>query len=381
MHTIRNNGFNVDGDLLFTTNNEIFLKNIKDTKSVVCVQNSGQKKIPSISDFHESNKSGFSNKIGSITNKGATMADIKSIYDEHSEEYRILDRRIRHIQLYQQMEIDSLKGIEVSQMPKRWYDKYVFDYNKETGNYEKHDLFDMSILADRKPYFMIYIYDDLMKKYKKYINKQESSCANQFLKSLEELIDSPTRTKKEHEFLSNYYRHFPVSNHDGTMNRICRYMECQLENIKLDNETFGVFNASHLKSDLEYEPDLFVKMKKKYSEYNESITKKVRELKMNISLSYKDRKREKSNYIKLQNDKFRKDCLDICGDMETLSNVLIDVCYTSNKSKQFAWDICGEQIIENLLNNNDRVIKYIERDKNGAHEYLGQRFSICEMEV
>ena len=41
------------------------------------------------------------------------------------------------------------------------------------------------------------------------------------------------------------------------------------------------------------------------------------------------------------------------ANTEVLSNIVIDLCYTSNKNKTFAWDVAGEQIFNNILKNND----------------------------
>lgn len=392
-HTL--NGADMDGDLLFTTDNEVFLRNVPDSKSIVCVQSSGKKKLVEQWDFHESNKKGFSNKIGSITNKGATMSDLKSLFDKDSKEYKELDARIRYIQLYQQMEIDSLKGIEISEMPKYWYSKndinkhanyeeYEDKYGKKRKryNYTDEELFNLSILANNKPYFMIYIYDHLMKEYREYIEKQETICANRFLKPLNDMLEGKYELSVEElEFINKYYEYFPVSNNNGTMNRICKYVEERLDGIKLDNKKMSGLNVSKLKSNNEYPPELFSDMKRLYQQYNKKVQNKTKELKSESSVSHKERKKEKFSYINGLNDEFRKRGLDICGNMETMCDVLIDVCYTSNTSKNFVWDLCGKQIIENLLNNNGRTISYLEKDICGGIEYLGERFKLCEKEV
>ena len=54
---------------------------------------------------------------------------------------------------------------------------------------------------------------------------------------------------------------------------------------------------------------------------------------------------------------------------------MIDICYQKEVSKQFAWDICGETIVENLLNNSQREISYPEQSEID-HEfvYCGRKF-------
>ncbi|MBP0064346.1 hypothetical protein JYQ78_14230, partial [Anaerobutyricum hallii] len=65
-----------------------------------------------------------------------------------------------------------------------------------------------------------------------------------------------------------------------------------------------------------------------------------------------------------------------------LCNIVLDLCYSKSKySKQFAWDICGETFIQNLLRRNNYRISYPTLDNNGDIEYLGMRFSMKEAEI
>ena len=58
------------------------------------------------------------------------------------------------------------------------------------------------------------------------------------------------------------------------------------------------------------------------------------------------------------------------------------MCYSKSKySKQFAWDICGEVFIQNLLRRKNYKISYPTLDDNGNIEYLGMKFSMKETEI
>lgn len=78
---------------------------------------------------------------------------------------------------------------------------------------------------------------------------------------------------------------------------------------------------------------------------------------------------------------FRQRCAEICSNEEQLCNIVLDMCYKNNKSKQFAWDICGTQIIENLLNKKDRKLHFPVMDENGSIEFGGKRFRIETTEI
>ena len=49
--------------------------------------------------------------------------------------------------------------------------------------------------------------------------------------------------------------------------------------------------------------------------------------------------------------------------------------------QQFAWDVCGDVIIENLLEKNNYVISYPTQDESGDVEFNGFRFSMVQKQV
>ena len=73
---------------------------------------------------------------------------------------------------------------------------------------------------------------------------------------------------------------------------------------------------------------------------------------------------------------FIERCCEICSNFNTLTNIIIDVCYASNKSKSFAWDICGDEIFKNVLKNSGGQIQFPIKDENGDIEFCGNTFSL-----
>ena len=45
-------------------------------------------------------------------------------------------------------------------------------------------------------------------------------------------------------------------------------------------------------------------------------------------------------------------CLSSCNNEKALTNILLELCYNSGGSKYVVWDLCGEQILKNLLEKN-----------------------------
>jgi hypothetical protein len=69
--------------------------------------------------------------------------------------------------------------------------------------------------------------------------------------------------------------------------------------------------------------------------------------------------------------------LAICSNIEELTDIVVDICYKgNNNSKQFAWDICGEQMLLNLLKKNNHTIQYPIADPNGDISFGGENYTL-----
>ena len=183
------NGCDMDGDLFFTTNNKILVSKTRKTLPIQCIQRSATKKIITEENLIQANKDSFGDEIGSTTNRVTTMFDLMAKFQKESIEYQTLDYRIKCGQLFQQNAIDKTKGIDAKPMPKEWYDAGV---NKILESDSEEDIkrkkFNMTILADRKPYFMNYIYPADMIRYKNYVNSSNKKCITEFKMSISSLL-------------------------------------------------------------------------------------------------------------------------------------------------------------------------------------------------
>ena len=62
--------------------------------------------------------------------------------------------------------------------------------------------------------------------------------------------------------------------------------------------------------------------------------------------------------------------------MEELCDIMLDICYKKEGSKQLAWDVCDKQIVQNLLKRNEGCINFMEADKDGDTEFNGYKFTM-----
>lgn len=355
------NGMDKDGDLLLTTDNEVLLRNYVKYPAIQCVQKKANKVIPTEEDFVRSNIASFGDEIGSTTNFITSMIEMKSIYPDDSEEWKVLDYRIKCGQLFQQNAIDKAKGIVAKSMPRHWCD------STKCGD----DLFLRSIAARKKPYFMKYIYPDTMKKYKNFMSGVKKKCMREFGMSLVELLEKHEITEAESSFLKYYYERLPVGISNCVMNRICRRIEQEF-----DGESLGFqdieFDATLLKSGCVYSSARYEEIAKIYGDYQRRMK--------DLAIASSNRRESEKDSLSVSRDCIKREfvqrCDKACPNKFELCDIVIDMCYTTNQSKQFAWDVCGATIIENLLTKRDNTIAYPVADEFGDIVFNGNKFSI-----
>lgn len=366
------NGMDHDGDCVITTSNKVILKNTKRNPAIQCIQYKASKVVPTEDDIVKSNLNGFGNAVGSITNKVTSMYEVQARFSKDSEEYNILKYRTRCGQLYQQAEIDKIKGIKAKPMPKYWYDwfatKPLDTDDLETVAWKKFQRF---IVADKKPYFFRYVYPKENLKWLKYQKDNQLKALMQFGKDLQEILNLDKKTTEESLFIENYYSHLPLGIASCTINRICWEIEKAFDGKAL--KSAGNFDYSLLRNEnVEYDYKTCKQIKSLYKDY----LRERRELDSSNHSNKLDSE-EYSQLVQQINASFKRDCTLICPSKVALCNILLDICYENSLiSKRFVWDMCGDVIVNNLLERNNYAFYFPEQDENGDFEFGGIRFSM-----
>ena len=372
---IRCNGADYDADTFFTTNNKVLIDSFEYKTTLMCLQDSVAKKCPTEEDYIKSDINGFGDSIGSVTNKATNMISLREKFDPDSEEYKRLTYRISTMMNYQQNAIDRIKGVVARPVPKEWLNPRIFkvdDGDDKAAICDKQ--INANIAAEIKPWFFIYRYSQLKSELDKYLKAVKSNCKIRFGKNLDALYDTEHKSEEEELFIYNYEKYMPVSRAPGTMNRICWRIE---EEFVSTNVLPNVeFDHSILKSDATYTQEEYDSINRLYDEYNKNMQLFLKGIKKNDSS-----KEDRDAFVAQFTEEFANSCSAVCPSDEILANILIDVCYTSNKNKSFAWDIAGEQIFKNVLKNNNYLISYPIKDDDGDIEFGGNMFSLHTQQI
>lgn len=372
------NGLDKDGDQILTTSNSILLKNTQNLPAIQCIQRHAEKKIITEDDLIRANIKSFGDEIGITTNHITNMFDIMAQFEKDSLEYQTLDYRIKCGQLFQQNSIDKAKGIISHPMPKEWHDRNA---NKHVIGDSDEDKarkdFNLTILADRKPYFMNYTYPKQKSTYEKYVSNSNKKSIVEFNMNIKELQAKENKSLQEIEFLEYYHKQIPVGMHNCVMNRICWKIEDIFDQyVKSLNSTKTHFDYSILKCGVEYSKKDFISVEKIYREYQTKLQLYSERVKRE-RIEQGDATIQKSILKKV----FKQECVQVCSNEYELCDIVLDLCYSNSNSKQFAWDVCGETIISNLLKKNNNIIKYLTLDDDGIVEYCGEHFSVQYKEI
>lgn len=364
------NGMDTDGDCLITTNNDIMLNNAIDLPAIMCIQRKAKKRVITEEELVKANKNSFGDAIGSTTNKITAMFDVRSLFSPNSKEYKELSYRIICGQLYQQNAIDATKGIIAKPMPKTWYNNQrnkISDKDSESEIERKN--FYQSIVADKKPYFMNYIYPQQMAKYQKYIKNANIQCLSLFGVTISDLLKKQNKNEEETAFTEWYRNNNPVTDNNCVMNRLCHSVENEFEGFVSELKSKSDFNYTILKSGIEYKEDIKRQIIEIYKQYIEEYQRYVISAKQSRTDSD-----EVAIYKSVLVENYRRKCIQICPNEVELCDILLDICYTKSGSKKFVWDMCGEQIVRNLLAFKDNQYTFCVKDDLGDIEYGGKRY-------
>lgn len=367
------NGMDADGDLLYTTNNPILLKLHKQLPAIECIQRVCEKIEPTTKDLIATNKGGMGNKVGTITNRITSMMEVQSHFDKDSEEYKVLAERILCGQLYQQNEIDKLKGIKAKPMPLYWYSIHgcimecaakdnegkVIKQIINKGQPDEHEEivikdqdrlnFLKSICVDKKPYFMIYIYNDYKTKYNNYIKIAKDNAQINFRKDLNELLESNNLTKEEQIYVDNYYRHLPFGMGKCAMNKICYYIESIFNGYIIELKHSHPFNYTFMKYKVRCSNSHKEQLEQLLFDYQDALKqyKNSHPLGQRVTTKIYDKEKEIENRNMLQKY-FYDTAKEICPNDKERNDIILDLTYGRNDYMTFCWDCIGDLIVQHL---------------------------------
>lgn len=367
---IAESGADCDGDILFTTNNKVLVEKHIKLPALDCQQR-GAVKIKS-SEITEdkvatTNKRSFNSNVGSITNIGTSMLNLQANYTEEDPEYAELEYRTICIQHFQQLVIDSVKnGFKMKPMNAMWNIlQACLPSDDDSDEILDVKQFNKRICAYRKPFFFIYRYNTTKAEYNKYVKKVDAKLKQKYHISLENLLSNDDLSEELVKEKERFYNRCPVDMSPGTVNRIAWAVNKKFETFNsLPNVAF---DKDVLKSNASYSKTEFYQVREVYKEYRDAIKNLAKKTKYDEVDDEEDGIANKAAIDLIFKSKFH----EVCVNEKALCDILIDLLYDKPNSKGVVWDICGDVIIDNLLQKTNYMLEYPEAVDND------EDFSCC----
>jgi hypothetical protein len=372
------NGFDQDGDLLFTTDNDPMLRNQTNLPALFCPQKNASKVVVTEDDVIKANKAGFGSKIGSITNRITAMTSLMANYHPGSKEYETLRYRTQCGQKLQQEEIDKAKGIIPVKMNPEWYiwSANKIDYDNDTEEEIARKKFNQSICAHKKPYFFQYNYLSLKRDYDKYVKIAQENAVSIHKRTLDELLTANNLTEDEQRFVDNYKRKLPLDISPSVMNRICWTVEKETDNLNFFCNT--EYSCSDLSTCETYNQQVYSIIKLICDNYRSAVKQESKNI-----LTKNESGSEFVQSVSEMLDYYINEMHIECPNEETLCDILIDLCYKKTEknkySKDILWAACGNVIVNRLLKVHDYKMRYPVKSEDPDFICCGTGFEMKEL--
>ncbi len=374
-----------DGDLLLTTDNIQFcsavdrsLNPITYDKAMVDEQYINYRNLVNM------DTKSFNTKIGVITNLATSLICLRDQYDKNDSEYKELSRRINLLRFHQGSAIDAGKGNLYIAPPREWSKKTRVDYENDSDEIKKSKYYYNKLVGDKKSYFMCYIYPSLMKDYKGHKESSKRICRAMFGCRIDEIFKKKDRNKSEKKFIRNYYKYLPVFTNKSIMNILCWHVENADVDLKFfkTNKEFDykvlMNSTTQVHTDSKMYSSLLNVIKKYHSIYElNAHERKYLEEEYGYTEDEDDRDEEFSALFST----IESELFGICSNRNDLCNYLVHIMYNhfKNKSKAILWNICGDQIVNNLKSKADVVYFPVESNELEGVEYLGKWYKLQEV--
>jgi hypothetical protein len=374
-----------DFDIVMTTDSKEFIDGCYGGLPITYKKKSIKKKDIVEEKLYLSDLYAFNSQIGMVTNYSTSMYCMLAQYKENSSEYNELIKRLKICRKEQGSQIDKAKGIVVKSFPKKWIKEQIILPNDSEEIIRKKK-FENKLVIMKKPYFMRWLYSNLNKKYKKYINNAELYCSINFDCTLDELKSKENKIEKEQLYLEVYNKYLPVNDANCTLNKIAKYIEVTNFNLKNFISKSDNFDYKIL-MDKDYivkEDNTYKNVLKVYHDFNTnkhlyaSIVESENEGESELKDKYND---EENNKINEMYEYYSNQLYLICPNANHLANIAVDICYRKypKSNKDFVWKLCNNGILNNIFTNRQDKIFIPIKDNEGDINYLHEFYSLKEV--
>lgn len=251
--------------------------------------------------------------------------------------------------------------------------------DKPNERFTKEEIeFNNSILIEKRPYFMKYLYSSYKAQYKNHYDTYDYFCNRKYGIHMDELLNLENKTKEQQELVDNYNKYNPLLETNCVMNNICRYMEKEIKEIKINANKVSpdyVFDALFNKN---------IKITQEQIDEMEKVYKKYKKQKSTSNNIKNDGREVQQGMLSNFDDDLKYMNLEyISDDIQVLANLAVYVNYKlyPKAPKNFCWDLFGKGMILNLYDNSNHKFTIPLRDENGDIDYMYKKYKNKEVKI
>ena len=379
--TIRHSDSDFDGDIVFSTNNKQLINGaFRDNNPITY----DKKKAPEMSMTYENivmcDLNGFDTLVGQITNKSTSIHAMLPNFnaDKYPEQYNELINRLKILREIIGSEIDKIKLGVSPEFPKEWVNRVNIDKNDDDivkAIKYKHN----SLVVNKKAYFMIYIYDNLMRSYKNHVKQFDNDSRNKYSISYLDLKYLKDKSKEQQKLIKRCEYFSPILDTPCSMNKLCHRFEKLEKGIIHDENSYDSILPHFNKRKYNINNATLNELELLYKQYQSQ--RKFAYIKhiLEDSLSQDDFQEYMSDMLEVLNKEYSEKCYSLVSNDNELFEYLLALAeryISANKGfdYSFIWAVLGEAILAIIPR---KSVVCIE-DSSGV-EYLGKHYSIYEV--
>lgn len=323
---------------------------------------------------------GFDTLVGQITNKSTSLHAMLPNFpqDKYPEQYNELIDRLKILREIIGSEIDKIKLGVAPEFPKEWIERVnISEDDDDIVKAEKYK--HNSLVINKKAYFMVYIYDKLMRSYKNHLKKYDLDCKNKYGISYLDLKYSKHKTKGQKKFIKRCEYFSPVLDTQCIMNKLCHKIE-SLEKSILYSGEYDMSSLPRLnKKEFEIDEQLLKNIGVIYKQYKAQMQFKYIKPILEESVSYDDFGKYVASMVDALNQEYSAKCFNLITNGHELFEYLLALGEQykgkgKNFDYSFVWNVMGDSILDIIPQNSMVCV----RDEDGV-EYLGNTYSIVEV--
>lgn len=374
--TLRHSDSDFDGDVVMSTDNEIFIKGAQKWHNVITYEKGAapvQKiclKNSIVTDLR-----GLGTGVGGFSNCATIMHAMKGIFqkDSQKEQRDELTLRIKLLREIVGQEIDRIKGTAAPELPKEW--KKTVRINDDDTDAVKADKYKRnSMVIAKKPYFFRYLYPELNQQFKQYEDSYNMASKEMFGVKFKKLLVKPNKTEEEMNLVRRYQKYSPLITAPCIMNLLCK----EFENVDFDiNFNKGAVSMlPTFEDEFEVDNDRYKQVKELYRKF--SARKQVKVLESILENADLPNRDEYDEIRFAAVDLVREEIREAIGGLDISSKELLFYCSQLSKEYRqfnwdFAWDILGDSIVD--LIPRGRVEVPVKNET--GFDYLGDRYVLA----